>query len=310
MEQKHRMEIVRMLKSYKSITSFAGLLVLSLVLTANCGASRDIAYSKDYAPRTDKFEKLPKDLKAKWDNRHKQADLADAISGLEDLHSKAPGDYGVMLKLCLGNYLMADGHLYLKMDDSNKKSIMKEQEEYFDKAVKWCERAMATNEAFHKQVTADPAVPFEVAIKSLTKKEVDALYWKYAALAKWSRLKGLMTLLENKATFTAINVQVEKIDRNFFHAAVLRYKAAANLASPTGNKKEGKQQFEKAIKIAPHYFGAKVLYVDLGLRPEEDKAEKLLNEVINGDPNKIPDIRSEQIIEQKKAAKLLKEILE
>lgn len=296
--------------SLKKMSSLGGALVLAMVLAINCGASREVVYSSTYIPKPDKPVALPKSLKAKWDNRHEKEDLTEAISGLKELQSANPGDYGIMLKLCNAHYLMADGHLYLEMNDDNKKSIMEEQEEHFDQAVKWCERALATNEAFHKLVTQDPPAPFVTAIESLTKSEIDALYWKYASLAKWSRLKGLMTLLENKATFTAINNKVEKLDPKFFHAAGLRYKGAANFASPTGNKKEGHEQFQKAFKISPNYFGGKVLYVDLALRPEEDKAEKLLNEVINGNPNSIPSIKSEQIIEQRKAKKLLAEIME
>ncbi len=283
-----------------------GILFLIVALSANCGASRDIVYPKEYIPRSKPIA-LPKDVQKLWDNRHEKADLAQALKAMEALQKENPGDYDLMLKLCTGHYLMADGHLYLESNEQNEKTIKKQQEEHFDSAVKWCERAMATNEAFYKAVTS--GTPFVSALPTLTKNEIEALYWKYAALAKWSRLKGLMTLLENKSTFTAINERVEALDKNFFHSAVLRYKAAANLASPTGNKAEGRKQFEEAIKKNPNYFGAKVLYVDLGLRADEEKAEKLLKEVIDGNPNSIPEIRSEQIIEQRKAKKLLDEIL-
>lgn len=297
-----------MLNNTKRVLSLGGILVLSLVMATNCGSSRDVVYSDTYIPRVAKPTPLPADLKKQWDNRHEKDDLAKAIKGLEALNDQNPGDYDIMLKLCTGNYLMADGHLHLESNDKNASAIKKDQEKYFDQAVKWCERAMATNEAFYKAVTSN--VDFVAALPTLTKNETDALYWKYAALAKWSRLKGLMTLLENKATFTAINARVEQLDPKFFHAAVLRYKAAANFASPTGNKKEGHEQFTQAIRIAPNYFGAKVLYVDLGLRGDEEKAIKLLKEVINGNPNSIPAIRSEQIIEQRKAKKLLEEDFE
>lgn len=290
----------------KKFILFGGVFLLVGLLASNCGASRDVVYPKEYIPRS-KPTPLPKDLQKLWDNRHEKQDLAQALKGLEELYKQNPGDYDVMLKLCTGNYLMADGHLYLEITPQNEKAKKKEQEEYFDAAVKWCERAMATNEAFYRAVTG--GTPFIQAIPLVTKNEIEALYWKYAALAKWSRLKGLMTLLENKATFSAIIDRVEQLDKDFFHAAVLRYRAAANFASPTGNKKEGHEQFAKAFKIAPNYFGGKVLYVDLALRGDEEKATKLLNEVINGNPNAIPDIRSEQIIEQRKAKKLLDEIL-
>lgn len=294
-----------MLNNTKRILSLGGALVLSLLVTMNCGASRDFVYGDTYVPRVLKPTTIPAPTLKLWNNRHDKSDLTKALGELTTLAEQNPGDYSLYLKLCNGHYLMADGHLYLEGYGLNDDKIKAEREKHFDAAVKWCERALGTNELFYKAVSS--GVKFDLAIQSLSKAEVDALYWKYAALAKWSQIKGLMTLLDNKPTFTAINNRVQELDPNFFHAAVLRYNAAANFASPVGDKKAGHAQFAEAFRKSPNYFGGKVLYVDLGLRGDEDKAIKLLNEVIKGDPNKIPEIKSEQIIEQRKAKKLLEE---
>jgi tetratricopeptide (TPR) repeat protein len=294
-----------MLNNTKRILSLGGVLVLSLLATMNCGTSRESVYGNQYVPRVSKPTTIPADTLKLWNNRHEKVDLVKAIEDLTALAEQNPGDYNLYLKLCNGHYLMADGHLYLELNSENEESIKAEQEKHFDSAVKWCERALGTNEQFYRAI--ESGVKFDLAIQSLSKSEVDALYWKYAALAKWSRIKGLMTLLDNKPSFTAINNRVQELDPNFFHAAVIRYNAAANFASPVGDKKAGHAQFAEAFKKSPNYFGGKVLYVDLGLRGDEEKAIKLLNEVIKGDPNKIPEIKSEQIIEQRKAKKLLEE---
>jgi hypothetical protein len=296
----------------KKITNkllFSAALLIAVTLQANCAffaAARTVDYPATYIPRAEKPAAIPASTMKLWNNRHVQADLEQAISELTAIANANPGDYDSMVLLCRAHYLMADGHLYLAMTDSNKKEINKQQEYHFDLGVRWCEKALATNKNFYDKVVVAKA-PFVTAVDDLTIKEIDALYWRYGNLAKWSRLKGLFSLLENKPQFSASIDRVEKLNKNYFYGAVLRYRGAANFASPTGNKKEGAQQFEASIKQAPNYFGTKVLYADLGLRGDEEKAIKLLNEVINGNPRVHADIISENILEQKKAEKLLKE---
>ncbi|WCL49906.1 TRAP transporter TatT component family protein [Leptospira sp. GIMC2001] len=283
-------------------------LVAALLLTVNCATSRTVTYTKSFIPRDAKPAAIPASTLKLYNNRQVKADLAQSIDELTAFVEANPGHYDAMVMLCRGHYLMADGHLYIEIapDKSNAKAIQKEQGKHFDLGVKWCERAMATNEAFYKKVAVGGG-DVVTALPDLTINEIDALYWSYANLAKWSRIEGLMTLLENKSKFTAIVARVESLNPKYFHGSVLRYKGAANLASPTGNKKEGAQQLEASIKAAPNYFGTKVLYADLGLRGDEEKAIKYLNEVINGNANAIPDIKPEQLLEQEKAKKLLAE---
>ncbi|NCN09296.1 MAG: hypothetical protein GW938_05570 [Leptospira sp.] len=300
------MERERMLCVNKKSIPTGIVVSLIIAFAVNCGASREVVYSKEFIPRAAQTATIPAATKKLWDTRYEKENLQQALKDLTQIAEENPGDYDVMVMLCRGYYLMADGHLYLEINESNASDIKRQQAENFDLGVKWCEKAMATNEVYHAKVAVGGAAP-AAAFNDITEKELSALYWRYANLAKWSRIEGLMTLLENKSQFTATIERVEKLDKNYFHGAVNRYKGGANILSPTGNKSEGKAQLEASIKQAPNYFGTKVIYAEIGLRAEEEKAIKLLNEVINGNPKSIPEIAPEQMIEQRKAKKLLEE---
>ncbi len=71
--------------------------------------------------------------------------------------------------------------------------------------------------------------------------------------------------------------------------------------------KKSKQNYDKALELDPNYFATKVLYAELYATKAEDKAlfTKLLNEVISGKPDVLPDLIAEQKIEQEKAKRLL-----
>ena len=72
---------------------------------------------------------------------------------------------------------------------------------------------------------------------------------------------------------------------------------------------KSKENFEKSIKMAPAYLGTKVLFAEIYMTKKEDKAgfQKLLNEVINAKLEK-NDIYSENLIEKRKAVKLLEKM--
>ncbi|EMJ97472.1 MULTISPECIES: TRAP transporter TatT component family protein [unclassified Leptospira] len=280
--------------------------IFSTVLSVGCATTRTAAWDNQYSAREIKPTKIPADLEKLWKSRHVKEDLQKFIEKTEAWASENPSNYESKVLLCRAYYLLADGHLYVEMNDENEASIKKQQNEYFDKGIKWCERGLAHNQAFYEKVIKGGA-KFEDSLDTITLADIDALYWRYANLAKWSRLEGLMTLLENKSKLTKTMLRVEQLNKTYFYGAVLRYKAGAEALSPTGNKKLADQYFEECIKVAPDYFGTRVLYADFRLRGNEEAAIKQLNYVIKGNAKAIPDVESENIIEQLKAKKLIKE---
>jgi tetratricopeptide (TPR) repeat protein len=296
------------MKNTKAITK---LLIVAVILTSAvaCGKSREVRAAAA-VERSKTPAKLPPNVEKAWKNRHDKNDLIAALSGLEQFDADNPQYTDVKLSICRGYYLLADGHLYLELNETNEESIKSQQAEYYDKAIQACEAALQLNPALRAEV--EKKVPIEKALDKLTVEDIDALYWRYANLGKWSRLQGMTTLLSNRPKFSAMIKKVEELEtqmgKKYFFDATLRYQAVGNALSPTGDKKKADEQFQLAIKNNPNYFAVRVLYAEARLKGNEDEFKKQLDYVIKGNPKSLPEIESEQIVEQRKAKKLLDEL--
>ncbi len=125
--------------------------------------------------------------------------------------------------------------------------------------------------------------------------------------------KGFTTLLKYKDMIKTTMDTVLKIAPTYYHGAADRYLGAYYSKTPSfagGDMKKSKEHFDASLKRAPNYFGTKVLMAEFYAKKEDDRAlfEKLLKEVIGGDPNATAEISPENKIEQRKAKALMKKI--
>jgi tetratricopeptide (TPR) repeat protein len=289
------------------------LATLVLVSVVACGKSRQVKISASDVTRATTPAKLPADIEKLWKNRQNEQDLRQVLVSLEKFAIENPQYTDVKVMLCRGNYLMSDGHLWLKLtgDADDDAKVKEESIQFYDAAVNWCEAALAMNPKFRDKVVKD-GLEVEKALDVLGPEDIDALYWRYASLAKWSRLVGFTTLLSNRSKFSAMVNRVKEIEKamgkEYFYAATLRYDAASNALSPTGDKKLADKLFEEAIAKHPNYFAVRVLYAESRLKGNEDKFKKQLEFVLKGKPSSLPEIEADQIVEQRKAKKLLDEL--
>ncbi|MBM9592848.1 hypothetical protein JWG41_20620 [Leptospira sp. 201903075] len=286
---------------------------LVLVSVVACGKSRQVKISDLNVERATAPAKLPADIEKLWKNRQNEQDLRQALVGLEKFALENPQYADVKVLLCRGNYLLSDGHLWLKLngESENDDKVKEESIQFYDAAVTWCEAALALNAKFRDKVVKEK-LEIEKSLDVLGPQDIDALYWRYASLAKWSRLVGFTTLLSNRSKFSAMINRVKEIEKStgkeYFYAATLRYDAASNALSPTGDKKLADKYFEEAIAKHPNYFAVRVLYAESRLKGNEDKFKKQLDFVLKGKPASLPEIEADQIVEQRKAKKLLDEL--
>lgn len=286
---------------------------LVLVSVVACGKSRQVKISDLNVERATAPAKLPADVEKLWKNRQNEQDLRQALVGLEKFALENPQYADVKVLLCRGNYLLSDGHLWLKLngESENDDKVKEESIQFYDSAVTWCEAALALNAKFRDKVVKE-GLEIEKSLDVLGPQDIDALYWRYASLAKWSRLVGFTTLLSNRSKFSAMINRVKEIEKStgkeYFYAATLRYDAASNALSPTGDKKLADKYFEEAIAKHPNYFAVRVLYAESRLKGNEDKFKKQLDFVLKGKAASLPEIEADQIVEQRKAKKLLDEL--
>jgi len=287
--------------------ALVALLILPTLVA--CGKSRQVRASAA-VERSKAPAKLPADVEKAWKNRHEKADLITSLNGMEAFDKENPQFTDVKLNICKGYYLLADGHLWLEMNDSNEGDTKKKQADAYDRGIQYCEAALQLNPALRAEV--EKGVEIEKALDKLSVDDIDALYWRYASLGKWSRIQGMTTLLGNRPKFSAMIKKVEELEtqmgKKYFFDATLRYQAVGNALSPTGDKKKADQQFEQAIKNNPNYFAVRNIFAEARLKGNEDEFKKQVDYVMKGNPKSHPEIESEQIVEQRKAKKLLEDL--
>ena len=182
----------------------------------------------------------------------------------------------------------------------------------YQKGIQAGEKAMmAHSSQFAIQVKQ--GVPVEQAVQSIDIAGQAAIYWYAVNFAKFSLTKGFSTALYYKDRIFRLMQHISSLDERFFHAATHRYFGAFFAKAPSfvgGDINRAKQHFERALELDNRFFATKVLYAAYYATSVDDRNLffKLLNEVIDGDPDSLPGLIPEQHMEQKRAKELLAQI--
>ena len=209
----------------------------------------------------------------------------------------------VLANITHAYYFWADS--YLRADEDAYLTTM-------DRGVWWGERALAAASPEFKEKMASKAKFYE-AIAVIEKPAMEAAYWYAAALGKWAKRKSFAVLLGQKDNIKATMERVLELDPEFYHAAAHRYFGAFYSIAPGfagGDLKKSQEHFDKSLAVAPYYLGTKVLMAEhlATKEDDEDKFKQLLQEVIDADPNAVPELQPEAVVEQQKAKELLANI--
>jgi len=304
----------------RGITWLGALLTLA-VLSVGCG-SNSAADHETTLPKQDisgvKAQKTPDELFSAemargdklWELRDSRAQLEQAIAAYQSAAKKKPADYKVWIRLARALYLLADGHLSFEADKGD--AAMKAFLTTHERGIVYAKRALlAYSEPFQEKM--EGGAKWEDAVTVLDKGAAPALYWFASNYGKWGVAKGFTTLIKYKDMIKTTMETVLKIAPEYFHCAANRYLGAYYSKTPSfagGEMKKSKEHFESSLKCAPNYFGTKVLMAEYYAKKEDDRAlfEKLLKEVIEGNPDADKGIGPENRIEQRKAKALLKKI--
>ena len=236
----------------------------------------------------------------KWARRDEMPALKEALAIYKQVLEHNGKHRKAMERLARGYYLLAYGHA------KTKEELLAAH----DEGARWGERIMGLRAEFIQKIKAGEK-DYQ-AISVAQKEDATGIYWAYANLARWSVEQGFTTVLKNKSKLKAFVSRVAELDDHYYHGAGDRGLGAFYAKAPSfagGDLKKALHHFEKSLKIAPGYFGTKVLMARYYATKKQDRElfEKLLNEVIKGDPNVLPDVVPIQKMEQEKAKKLLAE---
>lgn len=307
------------MRSIVCSTLGAGLLGAVMAFGAGCATTYDEKLDSTLkADATDDEATQASTLEAEgdaaWEQRLDEAKLKEALAKWEAA-VKLKATPALAAKLARGHYLLGDGFYALRDEAEARDSEYQIGLDWANEALKLAAPEYAAAKAAGKA--------HEEAIRLAPKEAVPAMYWYASNLGKWAASKGFATRLQYKEALKATMDHVKSLDDQFYYAAAWRYfggyeAATAGLAG--GSLEKSRENFEKAISMAPAYLGTKVLFADY-LCPKLQKDtdgdgepdgkvlfKKLLEEVIAADVTVDPAITPENTLEQKKARKLLGQI--
>lgn len=151
---------------------------------------------------------------------------------------------------------------------------------------------------------------FATGLPRLDQRAVGLIYWRSSALGRWARRDGFATVLSYKDEIRASMTRCLELDREYFFGGPDRYFGAFFAVAPTyagGDLERSRQHFDYSISRYPGYFGTHVLYAVEYAVKTQDRAlfTRELQWVIDNDPNMLPDVAPENLVEQRKAREAL-----
>jgi tetratricopeptide (TPR) repeat protein len=240
-------------------------------------------------------------VKELFNQRQDQSKLQEAIQ-LMETHLASEKDYELAVLLSRSYYFLAEF-----AEDNNQRL------EVYDKGVKAGEAALQLIPEYTAAFTKMKKE--EDAIKMVPKENIDAVYWTAANLARWGKYTSFTKKISSKARVRYLWDRVTELDPSYFYGGSYRFFGGYFALVPTitgeQDPAKSKENFDKALEIAPEYLDTKVLmaeaYCTHSKIKDKDMFRKLLNDVISADLNAHPAIYAENLNAQKKAKKLLED---
>ncbi len=297
----------------KKTMSILGLM-LALVVplgAAGCGGGRSSAFDEGTtaasgpvsADAQARHDALVQEGDAAFAERAEEARLRAAIDAYQGAVDAVPGDHETWAKLCRAQYFLAYG--YMEFDPA----LEAETTAMYHSSITSAEHGLAAlSPAFAEQVRSTGQ--FASGLSVLDARAVPLVYWRSSAIGRWARRDGFATVLQYKDEIRASMNRALELDRDYFYAGPDRYFGAFFAVAPSyagGDLERSRQHFEYSIGRYPGYFGTHVLYAGEYAVKTQDRElfTRELQWVIDGDPNMIPEVVAENLVEQRKARDLL-----
>lgn len=279
------------------------VMLMGLCIVVAACAGRKAGFETGKATTTASAEEIAEWVNSgneAWANRGEVDQLRKALEWWEKALAADPNNVEVLTSLCRGYYFLADG-----FTEDNEKKI-----ELHDKGAKYGERALYTNAELKRAI--DAGGKLEDNVDKLGEEFIGAMYWTASNNGKYGVAKGIMQNLFLLPRVKALNSRVMELDEGYYYAGPHRFFGAFYAKAPAfagGDMEKSVKHFEKALELAPDYFGTRVLYAEYyaAKAGKKDLFKKQLDKVNMAAVDVLPDIVPEQTIEKAKAEKLLAE---
>lgn len=264
-------------------------------------------------------------------------DVAKAEEGVKAYEASLaadPNQPAVRIKVARLYYLLADG--YWRLEGDAKEDAMVEG---FLKGMTHAGAALGLVNPALKRKLCSGAKPEEVAA-AMDKTAVEPMYWFSTHLGKYGLAKDIVEVLTHKDLIFAVMTTLQKLEPAFFYHAPDRYLGGyyTKVPFPDGDPARAFAQFRESLRGSPNYLATYNLFAEMyavkvksrvdpraaqclpnakpvaadqpapKVHPCRSLFEKLLRHVLDAKADVIPEIEAEQLVEKKKAAKLMEEI--
>lgn len=286
------------LQRFKTLALFSFLTISFFLMS--CAGRKTVFMEEQITPKApEEIVEAKRSVRATadslWELRGTPEKAREMLAAYISAVEAAPTDANLAARLSRAYYLVAN---FVESDPDKK-------DELFTAGIEVGERTLGLFPEFRKiyQDTKDE----KKAIQGVGIDGIEVIYWTGANLGKWAAEKNMLVRLGNKAKIEAYNQRVLDLDRLFFFGAADRFFGALPTRVPGGDLNLSKFHFEKSIKLAPNYFGTRILFAEYYATKAQDKDTflKQLEYVINTPYDIIPEITPENKYEQEYAKKLL-----
>jgi hypothetical protein len=283
--------------------------LLLFLASTGCASTYNARWLEPAAPATalatasDAAKALADEGDAAWKLRDDPAKLRESIAKWEGAAALwADGDLDS--KLSRAHYFLADAHLALETDTDARDAE-------YTASLDWATRALKLLAPDFVSAIGGGA-SFHAAIQKAPKESSEALLWYASSLGKWVAARRFATRVKYKDDLKAVIDRVHAIDPSQ-HGATNRWLGgyeAQTVGIGGGSSERSEAYFKKSLELAPNFFGTKVLWAQFLCPKTHDRQtyQRLLNEVLAGDPELDPNNVAENKADQKKAKQLLADI--
>lgn len=239
------------------------------------------------------------EAKGFWDKRGDKASLKQAIAIYEKAYQQSP-NYELAVRLSYAWYFLADA-----FEQGEAKS-----QGYYT-GYEWGLKALGYDPGFKQRYEVEKKGMGD-AITGVPKEFSGAIFWTATCYGKWGKMRNILKQLGPAKQARKMILYLYSLDKNYYYGGPARWLGTYYAVAPGiagGDLEKSRKYYEEAIASAPQYFATKVLMAENYAAKAKDRAlyDKLLDEVLAGDPEALPEVAIEQKVEQDKARRMKSE---
>lgn len=236
------------------------------------------------------------EAKQYWDKRGDKTSLKQAIAVYEKAYQESPS-YELAERLSYAWYFLADA-----FEEGKQKSAG------YYAGYEWGIKALCFDPGFKQRYETEKKGMGD-AITGVPKEFSGAIFWTATSYGKWGKMRNILKQLGPAKQARKMILYLYSLDRNYYYGGPARWLGTYYAVAPGiagGDMDKSKKYYEESMASAPGYLATKVLMAENYAAKVKDRAlyDKLLDEVLAGNPDALPEVAIEQKVEQEKAGKM------